>query len=86
MKLVELKPVDERYPYILALTASRKGIDKECISKVESMLSKGEITQNEYKRYKSELLEQCIMSLEKERVKEVISAMENYLARIKPSS
>ncbi|MEM0004176.1 MAG: hypothetical protein QXE10_05610 [Desulfurococcaceae archaeon] len=83
-KLVELKPVDERYPYVFALVASRKGIDKECVARVESMLAKGELTQNDYKRYRRELLEQCIMSLEKERIKEIITAIENYLVRIKP--
>ncbi|MEM1830979.1 MAG: hypothetical protein QXJ97_05560 [Desulfurococcaceae archaeon] len=85
-KLVELKPIDERYPYIFAMVASRKGIDKECMGIVESMLAKGEITQNDYKRYKRELLDQCMTSLERERVKEIISAIETYLLKIKPSS
>lgn len=85
-KLVELKPVDERYPYVFAMVASRKGIDKECMGMVESMLARGEISQNEFKRYKRELLDQCIMSLEKERVKEIVSAIENYLLKIRPSS
>lgn len=81
-KLVEIRPVDERYPYVYAVVASRKGIDRECISRIEAMLSKGELTQNEYKLYKRELLEQCIISMEKEKIKEIIAALERYISRI----
>lgn len=58
-------------------------IDRECLSKVESMLSKGEITHSEYKRYKRDLVEQCIISLEKERIKEIVSTLESYVAKIR---
>jgi len=59
--------------------ASRKGLDKECISRVESMLARGEINQLEYKRYRRELVEQCINSMEKEIVKEVVANLEKYV-------
>ncbi|MEM0246745.1 MAG: hypothetical protein QXH02_00385 [Desulfurococcaceae archaeon] len=81
-KHVEVRLVDERYPHIYAVVVSRKNIDKECLSRIESMLSRGELPHNEYKRYKRELLEQCILSMEKERVKEVISVLEKYVAKI----
>jgi hypothetical protein len=82
-KLVEVKPVDEKYPYIVAVTASRRNLEHECVSRVDSLLAKGSISQDEYKRYRRELIEQCIISLEKERVKEIVKMLENYLARIK---
>lgn len=85
-KYVDVKLVDERYPYIYAVVASRRGIDKECLSVIESMLSKGELSQNDYKRYKRELLEQCVLSTEKERVKEVIAVLEKYIAKISTGS
>ncbi|MCC6034678.1 MAG: hypothetical protein LM567_04190 [Desulfurococcaceae archaeon] len=84
-KLVDVRPVDEKYPYILAVIASRRGLEQECISTVDSLLAKGSISQDEYKRYKRELVEQCIISLEKERVKEIIDMLEKYLTRIKQS-
>jgi hypothetical protein len=85
LKLVEIRPVDEKYPYVFAMVAAKRGIDRECASIVESMISRGEISQNEYKRYKKELLEQCLVSMERERIKEVISTLEDYISRIKGS-
>jgi hypothetical protein len=85
LKLVEIRPVDEKYPYVFAMVAAKRGIDRECTSIVESMISRGEISQNEYKRYKKELLEQCLVSMERERIKEVISTLEDYISRIKGS-
>jgi len=82
-RLVEIKAVDERYPYIYIVTASTKGLDRECTSIVESMLAKGEISQLEYKRYRRELIEQCIVSLERERVKEIIAILESYLSKVR---
>jgi hypothetical protein len=82
-KLVEVRPVDEKYPYIMAVVASRRGLEQECTSRVESLLARGSISQDEYKRYKRELVEQCITSMEKERVKEIVKILEEYLARIK---
>lgn len=82
-KLVEVGPVDEKYPYIMAVVASRRGLEQECTSRVESLLARGSISQDEYKRYKRELVEQCITSMEKERVKEIVKILEEYLARIK---
>ncbi|MEM4717348.1 MAG: hypothetical protein QXE81_01130 [Desulfurococcaceae archaeon] len=82
-KFVEIRQVDNKYPYIYALIPSKRGIDRECLSKVESMLSRGEISQSEYKRYRRELVEQCIISLEKERVKEIVSTIENYVTKIR---
>jgi len=84
-KVVEIRLVDERYPYIYIVSASRRGVERECISIIEAMLSRGELAQNEYKRYKRELLEQCIVSMEKERVKEVVSMLEKYVSRISSS-
>ncbi len=63
--------------------ASRKGLDKECISRVESMLARGEINQLEYKRYRRELVEQCINSMEKEIVKEVVANLEKYVSKLR---
>ncbi|MCC6040934.1 MAG: hypothetical protein LM557_02025 [Desulfurococcaceae archaeon] len=82
-KLVEVKPVDDKYPYIVAVTASRRNLEHECVSRVDSLLAKGSISQDEYKRYRRELIEQCIISLEKERVKEIVKMLENYLNKIK---
>lgn len=84
-KYVDVKPVDERYPYIFAVAPSRRGLDKECISRIEAMLSKGELSQDEYKRYKTELLEQCIHSLESERAKKVVEVLEEYINKLKLS-
>lgn len=84
-KLVEVRPVDEKYPYIMAVIASRRGLEQECVSTVDSLLAKGSISQDEYKRYRRELVEQCVISLEKERVREVIDMLEKYLAKIKQS-
>lgn len=85
-KLVEVRPVDERYPYIMAVIASRRGLEQECVSRVDSLLAKSAISQDEYKRYRRELVEQCIISLERERVKEIVKILEEYLARVKQAS
>ncbi len=85
-KLVEVRPVDEKYPYIMAVIASRRGLEQECISRVDSLLAKSVISQDEYKRYRRELVEQCLISLEKERVKEIVKILEEYLARVKQAS
>jgi hypothetical protein len=82
-KLVEVRPVDEKYPYIVAVIASRRDLEHECVSRVDSLLAKGSISQDEYKRYRSELVEQCLISLERERVKEIVKMLENYLTKIK---
>lgn len=84
-KYIEIRPVDERYPYILALIPSRRGLDRECIARVETMLSRGELSQEEYKRYRTELLEQCIRSLITERVKEIVKTLEEYHKKLKLS-
>ncbi|MEM1642273.1 MAG: hypothetical protein QW123_02485 [Desulfurococcaceae archaeon] len=84
-KYVEIRPVDERYPYIMALVPSRRGLDRDCIALLERMLSQGEISQDEYKKYKIELLEQCILSLETERAKEIVRILEDYYRKLKTS-
>lgn len=84
-KYVEVRAVDDRYPYIYAVIAARKGIERECLSRIEALLSKGDLSQNDYKKYKRELLEQCIMSMERERVKEVVSTLDKYLSKISAS-
>ncbi|MEM0325428.1 MAG: hypothetical protein QW733_00105 [Desulfurococcaceae archaeon] len=84
-KYIEIRPVDERYPYIMALVPSRRGLDRDCIALLERMLSQGEISQDEYKKYKIELLEQCILSLETERAKEIVRILEDYYRKLKTS-
>ncbi|MEM1695767.1 MAG: hypothetical protein QXJ18_03110 [Desulfurococcaceae archaeon] len=84
-KYVEIRPVDERYPYIMALVPSRRGLDRDCIALLERMLSRGEISQDEYKKYKIELLEQCILSLETEKAKEIVRILEDYYRKLKTS-
>ncbi|MEM0199016.1 MAG: hypothetical protein QXX72_01880 [Desulfurococcaceae archaeon] len=84
-KYVEIRPVDERYPYIMALVPSRRGLDRDCIALLERMLSQGEISQDEYKKYKIELLEQCILSLETEKAKEIVRILEDYYRKLKTS-
>jgi len=82
-RLVEIKLVDEKYPHVFILMASRRGLDKECASRVESMLARGEITQLEYKKYRRELIEQCINSMEKEVIKKIITSLENYASKLR---
>ena len=82
-KYVEIRPVDERYPYIFAVVPARRGLDRECVTRIESMLSRGELSHNEYKKYKTELIEQCIISLEAERAKKVASELESYISKLK---
>lgn len=81
-KDVEIRPVDERYSYIIALIPSSRGIERECIAIIETALSKGELSQNDYKRYKSELLEQCVQSLRFEKVKKIVNTLEEYRAKL----
>ena len=78
-KYVEVKSIDERYPYIYVVIPLKRGIERECIVQIESMLSRGMMTPNEYKKYKKELVEQCVVSMEKELVKKIINILEEYI-------
>lgn len=81
-KLIEVRLVDERYPYIYIAVIRRRGIERECLSRVEALLAKGSISQNYYKKYKRELIEQCINSLEREKSREIVEILERYLSKI----
>ncbi|MEM3926296.1 MAG: hypothetical protein QXU13_01765 [Desulfurococcaceae archaeon] len=83
--LVEVKQVDPRYPYIYIVAVRKRLLEQECISRVNELLSKGEISQDEYKWYRRELVEQCIISMEREKSKEVSNVLEKYLERLRAS-
>lgn len=85
-ELVEMKPADDRYPHILVLRPNRKMLVSECRAKVKKALSVGDISQLEYKKYSKELVEQCIVSLEREKAKEIVSVIEKYIAKVKQSA
>lgn len=85
-ELVEIEQADKRYPYIFVLRPNRRQLLSECQAKVKKALSDGEISQLEYKKYSKELVEQCIVSMERERVKEIIGVIEKYIARVRQST
>ncbi|MCY0867745.1 MAG: hypothetical protein OWQ48_00725 [Desulfurococcus sp.] len=84
--IVEVKQLDPRYPGIYIATVWTKRIERECISLVEGMLSKGQLTPEEYKKYRNELIEQCIVSMEIEESKKVVEALSRYIDRLKSTS
>ncbi|ADG90636.1 hypothetical protein [Thermosphaera aggregans] len=81
--LVIIKKVDPKYEDIYILTASIKGFEQECISKVDELLSRGQIPLDQYKKMRNELVEQCITSMEHERVKEIIGKIEKYYQKLR---
>lgn len=81
-ELVEVKLVDEKYPYIYIATAWTRAVERECVTKVKELAAKNEIPPHIYKRYYPELVEQCILSKEKEMVKEIINRIRKYLERM----
>lgn len=81
-ELVEIKLVDERYPYIYIATAWTRAVERECVTKVKELAARNEIPPHIYKRYYPELVEQCILSKEKEIVKDVINRLRKYLERL----
>ncbi|QOR94139.1 hypothetical protein IMZ38_05760 [Thermosphaera chiliense] len=80
--LVTIKKADPKYEDIYILTASLKGFEQDCISKVDELLSRGQIPLDQYKKMRSELVEQCITSMEHERIKEIVEKIEKYYQKL----
>lgn len=84
--LVTIKRADPKYEDLYIMTASLKGFEQECVSKIDELLSRGQIPLDQYKRMRAELVEQCITSMEHERVKQIIEKIEKYYQRISETS
>lgn len=82
-ELVEIRLVDERYPGIYILTTWTRQIERECVLKIKELASRSEITSIEYKKYKRELIEQCIISKSREHAKKVVEILEDYSRKMK---
>lgn len=83
--LVEIKQVDPRYPGIYIATVWTRSIEKECLSRVDILLSEGRLSENEYKKYRAELVEQCILSMERELSRKIVDALSGYISRLRSS-
>lgn len=84
--LVEVKQVDPRYPYIYIATPWTRSLEKDCVSRVNIMLTEGRLTQEEYKKYRANLIEQCIVSGEVEASKRIVEALTRHINKLKSSS
>ncbi|MEM0378853.1 MAG: hypothetical protein QXP68_04405 [Thermosphaera sp.] len=84
--LVTIRKADPRYEDIYIMTSSLKGFEQECVSKIDELLSRGQIALDQYKRMRAELIEQCITSMEHERVKQIIEKIERYYQKFVKSS
>ncbi|MGC8954195.1 MAG: hypothetical protein ACP5N5_05715 [Desulfurococcus sp.] len=84
--LVEVKQVDPRYPYIYIVTPWTRSLEKDCVSRVNIMLTEGRLTQEEYKKYRANLIEQCMVSGEVEVSKRIVEALTRHINKLKSSS
>jgi len=50
--------------------------------KVDELLSRGQIPLDQYKKMRNELVEQCITSMEHERIKEIVEKIEKYYQKL----
>lgn len=82
-ELVEIRLVDERYPDIYILTTWTRQVERECILKIKELASRSEITSIEYKKYRRELIEQCIISKSREHARKTVELLEEYLRKMK---
>ncbi|ADV64592.1 hypothetical protein [Desulfurococcus mucosus] len=80
--LIEIRQLDPRYPYIYVATVWTKSIERDCVTQVNNLLSEGRLTQEEYKKYRVELVEQCMVSREIEAAKRVVEALGRYIERL----
>ncbi|WP_440059721.1 hypothetical protein ACSU1N_00760 [Thermogladius sp. 4427co] len=83
--LVVVRRVDPRYEHLYILAPWSLDFEKECLSLVQNMLAEGRLSLNDYKRKRDSLIEQCIVSKERERVRVIIEKLENYIKSIKGS-
>jgi len=83
--LVEIKQVDPRYPGIYIATVWTRSIERECLSRVDILLSEGRLSENEYKKYRAELVEQCILSMERELSRKIVDVLSGYISRLRSS-
>ncbi|MEZ0394557.1 MAG: hypothetical protein ABWK00_05915 [Desulfurococcaceae archaeon] len=81
-ELVSIRRVDPRYEDIMVLAPRTRDLEAQCVSWVQQLLAQGSIGPEEYKRDRLRLLEQCVRSRERERVRELMDKLRKYLERL----
>ncbi|RLG81384.1 MAG: hypothetical protein DRO13_01340 [Thermoprotei archaeon] len=77
-----LRRADPRYEHIYVLLPWRIEFEQECLASVKRLLAEGRVDQDYYKKNYKLLITQCIKHFEREKVKEVISILRDYINRV----
>ncbi len=78
-KHVVIRRADPRYEYIYIMLPWRIEFENECVAYVKKLVAEGKINHNYYKKNKNIMISQCIKHKEREKVKEIINILENYI-------
>ncbi|MEM0355904.1 MAG: hypothetical protein QXT88_01325 [Desulfurococcaceae archaeon] len=78
-RLVTLRKVEGRYDHIYIIIPWNIEFQQECISRVRKILFEGGINRDILKKNYIALIEQCVRFFERERIKEIIRNLENYI-------
>jgi hypothetical protein len=80
-KHVVLRRADPRYEYLYILLPWRIEFEDECVAYVKKLLAEGMISREQYKKNANILINQCIKHKEREKVREIINILENYIKK-----
>ena len=80
-RLVRIKKADPKYEHILIVVPWSKEFENMCLAKVKELLAQGRIDRDTYNKRYNELVLQCIRHYERERVKEIINILQNYIEK-----
>lgn len=80
--LLILRRVDPRYERLYILLPWSIEFHQDCVSRVHKLLAEGSIDRNSFKKNYVVMVEQCIRHYIRERIKEVINRLEDFLRRV----
>lgn len=77
--LVTIRKADPRYEHIYILVPWSRDFGIECKAIVDRALSEGRISRESYKKEYATMVAQCIKHKERERIKDIIAKLEQYI-------
>ena len=80
-KHVVVRRADPRYEEIYIILPWQQTFETECVNYVTKLVAEGKVNKNYYKKNRNLMILQCIKHMEREKVKEIISLLENYIER-----
>lgn len=78
-KLLTVRKADPRYDHVYVLIPWELEFHQECESRIRKMLVEGGINRDLFKKNYPILLEQCVRFFERERIREIIRILEEYV-------